>query len=147
VLPSGHFDPIQYLNIESGHIDPKATQGLKRSKPAPDFKKLGERRKGKKITLLLIPVGKFFSAFNPSLVIQEQWAAVKHPGRNWGFSVLLKDTSICNYGESRDRTEYLVVAGRPLSPMTAEPKGGGRFCHIWTEPAVSPISSRCAKLS
>jgi len=30
VLPSGHFDPIQYLTLlsPSGQIDPKATQGL-----------------------------------------------------------------------------------------------------------------------
>jgi len=29
------------------------------------------------IYLLLIPVGKFFSVFDPSVVIKEQWAAVK----------------------------------------------------------------------
>jgi len=45
----------------------------------------------KQFTLVLIPVGKFFSAF-ASLVIKEQWAAVKCPGSNWGYSVLLKDT-------------------------------------------------------
>jgi len=37
-----------------------------------------------------------FSAFNPSLVIKEEWAAVMRPGSNWGFSALLKDTSTCN---------------------------------------------------
>lgn len=41
-----------------------------------------------------------------SLIIKEQWAAVKRPGSNSGF----------NYGESGDRTIYLVVTGRPLSP-------------------------------
>jgi len=35
------------------------------------------QEKEKECTLLLIPVGKFFSAFDPSLVIKEQWAAVK----------------------------------------------------------------------
>jgi len=39
------------------------------------------------------------SAFDPSLVMKEQWAAVKHPGSNWGFSVLLKDSLTWNYGE------------------------------------------------
>jgi len=37
-------------------------------------------------------VGKFFCALDPSLVIKEQWAAVKRPGSAWGFSVLVKDT-------------------------------------------------------
>jgi len=63
-------------------------------------------------------VEKFFSAFDPSLVIKEQWAAVKCPGSNWGFSALLKDTLTCNYVESGDRTRYLVATGRPLSPMS-----------------------------
>jgi len=36
---------------------------------------------------LLIPVGKFFSAFEPSFVIKEQRARVKRPGSNWGGSV------------------------------------------------------------
>jgi len=58
----------------------------------------------KKSTTLCIPVGNFFSAFDPSLVIKEQWAAGKHPGSTWGFRVLLKDTSTCNYGESGDQT-------------------------------------------
>jgi len=37
------------------------------------------------------PVGKLFSAFDPPLVIKEQWATVTRPGSNWGFRVLLKD--------------------------------------------------------
>jgi len=41
-------------------------------------------------------VEKFFSAFVPSVVIKEQWPAVKHKG----FSVLLKDTSTCIYGRA-----------------------------------------------
>jgi len=47
-------------------------------------------------------MGKFFSAFDPFLVIKEQWAAVKRPGSNRGFRVLLKDTSTCNDEESAD---------------------------------------------
>jgi len=31
---------------------------------------------GQKFTILLMPVGKFFSAFDPSVVIKEPWAAV-----------------------------------------------------------------------
>jgi len=58
-------------------------------------------------TLLIL----FFSDFNPSLFIKEQLAAVKRLWSNWGFSALLKDTSTYNYGESGDRTGYLVVNG------------------------------------
>jgi len=39
---------------------------------------------------------KYILCINPSLVIKEQWAAVKHPGSNWGFSDLLMDTSTYN---------------------------------------------------
>jgi len=64
-------------------------------------------------------VGKFFSAFDTFLVIMKQWAAGKRPGGNWRFSVLLKDTSTCNYRESGYRTGYLVVTGDDhLSPLT-----------------------------
>jgi len=55
-------------------------------------------------------VGKFFSAFDPSIVMKEQLAAVKRPGSNWRFSVLLNDTSTFNDGESGGQTGYLVVA-------------------------------------
>jgi len=50
----------------------------------------------KEFTLLLIPVGKFFSEFDPALAFEEQRAAVKHPENNWGFGGLLKDTSACS---------------------------------------------------
>jgi len=51
-----------------------------------------------KCILLFIPLGKFL---NPFLAIKEQWAAGKRPGSYWGFNVLLKDTSTCNYRGSR----------------------------------------------
>jgi len=38
----------------------------------------------------MIPVGNLFSAFDQSLVVKEQRAAVRRPGSNWRFSVLLK---------------------------------------------------------
>ena len=32
---------------------------------------------------------------------------------NWGFSILLKDTSACRFGKTGDRTADLQVGGRP----------------------------------
>jgi len=48
------------------------------------------------LSLHRLQVHNVFSAFNPSLVIKEQWAAVSRPGSNWGFSALLMDTSTGN---------------------------------------------------
>jgi len=46
--------------------------------------------------------------------VKKQWVAVKCLGSN-------KDTWSRNYGQSGDRTRYLVVTGRPLSPwLTAD---------------------------
>jgi len=55
-------------------------------------------------------VEKYVSAFDPSLDIKEQWAAVKHMGSNRGGSV----------EESGDRTRYLGTTALPheLQPST-----------------------------
>jgi len=57
-----------------------------------------------------------FSAFNPSLVITEQWAAVMRPGSNWGFSDLLKDLQLM--GRAGIEPTTLGLQDDPLTPLS-----------------------------
>jgi len=56
-----------------------------------------------------------FSGFDPSLAIREQWAAVKRPGSNWGFSALLKDTYDM---QLMGRAGMEPGTGGPLPPLS-----------------------------
>jgi len=51
-----------------------------------------------------------FSAFNPSLVMKEQWAAVMRPEATGGSVPCSRTLQLAN-GESGDRTDNLGVAG------------------------------------